>query len=215
MVLVTRRAHGEFLVQCGIYSLWVQRSKPRGQNPFAQGHWPRTGWAGTDLRPQDPDPRPQHPALPAQSWAWAPSGRQWWQAFGGFWNLPTALGMWTVGVPEMAKIPSLTQGASVQGPFTTRGPDETRNCTLLHHRVGMEQKLPRKVTVRTVCDDMFRTWHLAGAQHHDDSILLKACSSQGPGDLHALASSAASRVAPSISFCPLMKGNICLALFVS
>lgn len=82
-----------------------------------------THWVGRH-RPQDPDPRPRHPALPAQSWAWAwaPSGRQWCQAMvagvwggGGGWNLPTALGMWTVGVPETAKVPSLTRVPPSEG----------------------------------------------------------------------------------------------------
>lgn len=90
----------------------------------------------------------------------------------------------------MAKTPSLTQGASVQAPFNTRCPDETRNLTC-YLRVRMEHELPRKAALRTVWDNMFHTWHLAGAQHHDDSIPLKTCSSQGLGDLHALVSSAA------------------------
>lgn len=36
-----------------------------------------------------------------------------WRKSGGFGNFPIVLSGWTVGAPEMGKIPSLAQGASV------------------------------------------------------------------------------------------------------
>lgn len=38
---------------------------------------------------------------------------KWWRKSGGFGNFPVVLSGWTVGTPEMGKIPSLAQGASV------------------------------------------------------------------------------------------------------